>query len=74
MLDMVNAFYGWNWTPDDFVEYGKKILKMERDFNTRAGFTKEHDRLPRFFRVEPLPPHNITFQVPDEELDKVHEF
>ncbi|SFN01076.1 aldehyde ferredoxin oxidoreductase C-terminal domain-containing protein, partial [Thermodesulforhabdus norvegica] len=74
MLDMINAFYGWNWTADDFMEYGKKILRMEREFNTKAGFTKEHDRLPRFFKVEPLPPHNLTFQVPDEELDKVFEF
>ncbi|HDL89823.1 MAG TPA: aldehyde ferredoxin oxidoreductase [Thermodesulforhabdus norvegica] len=74
MLDMINAFYGWNWTADDFTEYGKKILKMEREFNSRAGFTKEHDRLPRFFKVESLPPHNVTFQVADEDLDKVFAF
>ncbi|MBW1975986.1 MAG: aldehyde ferredoxin oxidoreductase [Deltaproteobacteria bacterium] len=71
---MINAFYGWNWTADDFTEYGKKILKMEREFNSRAGFTKEHDRLPRFFKVESLPPHNVTFQVADEDLDKVFAF
>lgn len=74
MIDMINAFHGWNWTIDDFIEYGKKILRMERDFNTKAGFTKQHDRLPRFFKLEPLPPHNVTFQVPDEELDKVYDF
>ncbi len=74
LVDMLNAFYGWNWTENDFVEYGKKVLKMERDFNFRAGFSKADDRLPRFFKVEPLPPHNVTFQVPDEELDKVFDF
>jgi len=42
---------------------------MEREFNAKAGFTKEHDRLPRFFYTEPVGPHNITFQVKDEELD-----
>ncbi len=71
MIDMLNAFYGWNMTVDDFIEMGKKILKMERDFNARAGFTSKDDRLPRFFKTEPLPPHNITFQVKDEELDQV---
>ncbi|HHN65774.1 MAG TPA: aldehyde ferredoxin oxidoreductase [Nitrospirae bacterium] len=71
MIDMLNAFYGWNMTVDDFIEMGRKILKMERDFNARAGFTSKDDRLPRFFKTEPLPPHNITFQVKDEELDQV---
>ena len=44
---------------------------MERDFNTRAGFTKEQDRLPEFFKTEPVPPHNVVFDVSDEELDAV---
>jgi len=70
-LEMLNSFYGLNMTDKDVVEYGKKVLKMERDFNTRAGFTKEHDRLPRFFYEEPIPPHNVVFMVKDEELDQV---
>jgi aldehyde:ferredoxin oxidoreductase len=44
---------------------------MERDFNARAGFTAQHDRLPSFFMNEKLPPHNINFQVKDHELDQV---
>jgi aldehyde:ferredoxin oxidoreductase len=71
LIDLVNEFYGWNWTADDTVEFGKKVLTMERDFNTRAGFTKEQDRLPPFMKVERLAPHNLTFQVKDEELDQV---
>ncbi len=71
LIDMINAFYGLNWTADSFAELGKSILKNEREFNSKAGFTKEHDRLPEFFKKEPLPPHNITFMVEDEELDKV---
>jgi aldehyde:ferredoxin oxidoreductase len=69
LIDMINAFYGLSLTADDVTELGKSILKNERDFNTRAGFTAEHDRLPEFFKKEPLPPHNITFQVKDEDLD-----
>jgi aldehyde:ferredoxin oxidoreductase len=74
LLDMLNAFYGLNLTANDVTELGKKILKMERDFNARAGFTKEHDRLPEFFKKEPLPPHNITFLVKDEDLDRVFDW
>jgi aldehyde:ferredoxin oxidoreductase len=69
LIDTLNAFYGWNLTAEDVSEYGKTILHTERDFNVRAGFTAEHDRLPEFFKKEPLPPHNTTFQVSDEELD-----
>jgi len=71
LIDLINAFLGWNWTADDSVEFGKKVLKMERDFNTRAGFTKEQDRLPPFMMAQQLAPHNLTFQVKDEELDQV---
>jgi len=71
LIDMINAFYGLNWTADSFAELGKSILKNEREFNSKAGFTKEHDRLPEFFKKEPLPPHNITFMVEDEDLDQV---
>jgi aldehyde:ferredoxin oxidoreductase len=71
LIDLINSFLGWNWTADDSVEFGKRVLKMERDFNIRAGFTKEQDRLPPFMVAQRLSPHNLTFQVKDEELDKV---
>lgn len=71
LIDLLNAFYGWNLTGDDVTALGKKVLKMERDFNAKAGFTKEQDRLPRFFTIEKVGPHNITFQVKDAELDSV---
>ena len=71
-LDMLNAFHGLNLTGDDVTELGKKILTMERDFNTRAGFTKAHDRLPEFFKKEAVSPHNVTFTVSDQDLDKVY--
>ena len=58
-------------TADDLTALGKRVLSMERDFNARAGCTAEHDRLPEYFMTEPLPPHNVTFRVTDEELDKV---
>jgi aldehyde:ferredoxin oxidoreductase len=74
LVDLVGSFVGADMTADDVTELGKNILKMERDFNERAGFTSKDDRLPAFFKEEALPPHNVTFGVTDEELDQVFNF
>jgi len=71
MLDLVNGMYGLNMTGDDVADLGKKILTMEREFNKKAGFNATHDRLPRYFKREELAPHNVTFDVSDEDLDQV---
>jgi len=49
---------------DDLKALGVKILKLEREFNAQAGFTKEDDRLPEFMKQEKIPPHNVIFTVP----------
>jgi aldehyde:ferredoxin oxidoreductase len=72
LIDLLNSFYGLKLTADDVTALGKRILKLEREFNTQAGFSAEHDRLPDFFKKEVLPPHNLTFQVKDSDLDKVY--
>jgi aldehyde:ferredoxin oxidoreductase len=71
LIDMINAFYGLSLTADDVTELGKSILKNEREFNLAAGLTSKDDRLPDYFKKEKLPPHDITFEVKDEELDQV---
>jgi aldehyde:ferredoxin oxidoreductase len=72
MIDECNGVLGTNWTAGDIIEYGKEIMRKERAFNEKAGFTKAHDRLPEFMKYEPLPPHNTVFDVPDEVLDSVY--
>jgi len=47
------------------------VLLKERKFNEKAGFTKFHDRLPGYFKREPLKPNNVVFDVKDEELDAI---
>ena len=71
MLDLLNAFSGLSLTGEDVTALGKSVLKIERDFNKAAGFTKEDDRLPMYFKREAIAPHNVTFGVTDEDLDKV---
>ncbi len=74
LCEMVSGLWGKRFTPDDYQALGKAILADERRFNLAAGFTGADDRLPRYFRTEKLPPHEVTFTVPDEELDKVFDF
>jgi aldehyde:ferredoxin oxidoreductase len=45
---------------------------MEREFNKKAGFTKEHDRLPRYMSREAIAPHNVTFDISDDQLDTLY--
>jgi aldehyde:ferredoxin oxidoreductase len=71
LLDLLGSFNGQKLTGDDVVGLGKSILKMEREFNGKAGFTKEMDRLPDYFKKEKLPPHDVTFMVKDSDLDQV---
>ena len=71
LIDMINANYGLSLTADDVTELGKSVLKKENDFNKAAGFSAEMNRLPEYFKTEVFPPHNVTFAVPDSELDTV---
>jgi len=74
LLDLINSFAGASMTGDDVNDLGMKVLKIEREFNAEAGLTDKDDRLPDYFKKEPLPPHNVTFSVTDEELDQVHKY
>jgi len=71
---LLNARYGWD-VPDDILQVlGKETLKLEREFNRRAGFTPADDRLPEWMTREPLPPTNAVFDVPPEEMDKLFDW
>jgi aldehyde:ferredoxin oxidoreductase len=71
MAESVAGITGQNITGADVIPIGKEILKIERLFNERAGFTAEDDRPPEFMRNEALPPHNVKWSITDQELDKV---
>jgi aldehyde:ferredoxin oxidoreductase len=54
----LNAAHGTNLTKDFFAALGQETLRLEHEFNRRAGFTASDDELPEFFYEEPLPPTN----------------
>ena len=71
-VDMINAHLGADFTIESFLDLGEEIMKIERDFNVAAGLTKHHDRLPEFMVHEPIEPHGHVFDIPNEELDRLH--
>jgi aldehyde:ferredoxin oxidoreductase len=68
---LLKARYGWDAPADALQALGRETLKLEREFNRRAGFTAAHDRLPEWMTREPLPPMNAVFDVPPEEMDQL---
>ncbi|MBN1849439.1 MAG: aldehyde ferredoxin oxidoreductase [Deltaproteobacteria bacterium] len=73
-LNVTNAKLGPELAVEDLRSLGERILKAEREFNHKAGFTKNDDRLPKFFYEEPLPPHNTVFPFSNDELDMMFDF
>jgi len=74
LIDMINARFGIALTGDDVTALGKSVLKIEHQFNLAAGLSREHDRLPEFFSLEKVPPHNAIWDFTPEELDTFWNF
>src|SRR5712664_1279635 len=58
LTSTINAAHGTTLTKDFFEALGRQTLKLEHEFNKRAGFTAKDDELPEFFYAEALPPTN----------------
>ena len=58
ITNAINAAHGTSLTPAFFDALGRQALKLEHEFNKRAGFTAKDDELPEFFYTEALPPTN----------------
>ncbi|MGM0419343.1 MAG: aldehyde ferredoxin oxidoreductase C-terminal domain-containing protein, partial [Thermodesulfobacteriota bacterium] len=74
IVDMLNARFGTALSADDIMDIGASVLKTEREFNQKAGFTEKDDRLPEFFADEKFPPHNIVWDFTDQEIDEFWNF
>lgn len=69
--DLINGRYGWGVGDDYLQQVGRETLRLEREFNRRAGFTAADDRLPEWMTTEALPPLGVVFDVPAEDLDTI---
>jgi aldehyde:ferredoxin oxidoreductase len=69
---LLQARYGWDDLPENVLQaLGKETIKLERDFNKRAGFTKEDDRLPKWMTEQPIPENGAVFDVSEDVLDHI---
>ncbi|PTD94801.1 aldehyde ferredoxin oxidoreductase [archaeon SCG-AAA382B04] len=71
VVEEVNGVLGADLSVGDIDEIGSTILEAEREFNQKAGISKQEDRVPEFMEEEKVPPTNEVFDVPTEELEKV---
>jgi aldehyde:ferredoxin oxidoreductase len=69
----INAAHGTSLTKEFFEALGRETLRLEREFNRRAGFTEQDDELPGFFYEEPLPPTNHVARFHASDVHRMYE-
>ena len=71
MAKLINARYGVDLKAEDVMDIGKNTIKEELAFNRSAGWTDIHNRLPEFMVREKLPPNDVVFDIPQDEIDPI---
>jgi aldehyde:ferredoxin oxidoreductase len=74
LYQMISCKLGKPFTAFDWTSLGRRVIKAERDFNRRTGFSHKDDRLPKMFYTEALPPHNSVVTISDHEMDTTFDF
>ena len=72
--ELINSIHGLDVGDVFLQELGKETLLLEREFNCRAGFTNKDDRLPEWMTRERLPPHDVKFDVSNDDIDSLFNF
>jgi len=70
VIDALNTFYDLELPPDYLQYLGKRLLKLELEYNKLAGLNAA-DQLPEFFLKEKLPPFDLTWDYSEEEIKSV---
>ena len=73
LANAINAAHGTSLTKDFFEPLGRDALRLEYEFNRRAGFTAKDDELPEFFYTEPLPPTNLVARFHGADVHGMYE-
>jgi aldehyde:ferredoxin oxidoreductase len=73
LTSAINAAHGTSLTPDFFEALGRDALRMEYEFNRRAGFTEKDDELPAFFYQEPVAPTNHVARFHGADVHRMYE-
>ncbi len=73
LAQLLGYYSGINKNGQDLLDAAVLALKVEREFNLRAGLGPAHDRIPEFMQEEPLPITEQVFDVSVDQLKQVHE-
>lgn len=73
MRAMFEARFGEPMSEAGVRHLALETIRTEVAFNRKAGLGPGTDRIPEWMREQPLAPHGATFDVPDEELDRIWE-
>ena len=73
MAVFVSHRFGVSWDDAAVLKMARQGIDAEREFNRRAGFDREDDRLPAWLVNEalPLPDGPSRFDISPEDLDRV---
>ncbi|MEN8212523.1 MAG: aldehyde ferredoxin oxidoreductase family protein [Thermodesulfobacteriota bacterium] len=55
ILEYLNAATGADYTLEELMQAGERIINAERQFLTKAGFTRKNDSLPQRLTQTPMP-------------------
>jgi len=58
IAELLNAATGQKYTEEDVRKIGRRIWTLTRLFNTREGFSRQHDVIPPRIYSDPLPEGN----------------
>lgn len=70
LADIINYKAGSSFDKDSIWDLGIKTIRLEREFNIKAGISPAHDKLPEYLYEEPLSPTNEVFNLTEEEMMK----
>jgi aldehyde:ferredoxin oxidoreductase len=73
VIKALKAKFDLDFSFEKLVQYGKKVMLNEYEFNARAGIA-QLNRLPSFFYEEKVPPTNKKLDFKPEQLQKVIDF
>jgi aldehyde:ferredoxin oxidoreductase len=70
LAGLVNALTGSDFTDETIWSIGEDTVRLEREFNIKAGISPAQDILPEYVRHERLEPTDSVFDLSVEEMEK----
>jgi aldehyde:ferredoxin oxidoreductase len=70
LTGMVNSLVGSDFSEETIWSIGENTVRLEREFNIRAGISPAQDVLPEYVTYERLEPTGSVFDLSVEEMEK----